>query len=59
MRIVTSAYAEGQGALYNLGIEDDCAFGVPAVGGWQDHRRVVCCKMALVVNCLGRAVSQV
>uniref|UniRef100_A0A7S3QLA0 cathepsin X n=1 Tax=Dunaliella tertiolecta TaxID=3047 RepID=A0A7S3QLA0_DUNTE len=32
MRIVTSAYKDGRGNDYNLGIEADCAFGVPA--GW-------------------------
>jgi hypothetical protein len=31
---VTSAFAHGQGAKLNLGIETDCAFGV--VSGWAD-----------------------
>eukprot|EP00798_Chlamydomonas_sp_ICE-L_P000601 gene601-2027_t len=31
-RVVTSAYAKGQGNLYNMGIERECYFGVPS--GW-------------------------
>ena len=34
-RIVTSQYKDGKGGFYNLGIEDDCAFGVPILpAGW-------------------------
>lgn len=33
-RIVTSAFRDGQGDDYNLGLETDCAFG--AVAGWED-----------------------
>merc|ERR1712080_445015 len=34
-RIVTSAYKNGQGGQWNLGIENDCAFAVPIVPkGW-------------------------
>lgn len=32
-RVVTSRYENGNGAMYNLGIETDCAFGVPS--GWK------------------------
>lgn len=31
MRIVTSTYKGGQGASYNLAIEDSCTFGDPIV----------------------------
>ena len=31
LRIVTSEYKDGQGASYNLAIEQDCAFAVPIV----------------------------
>lgn len=33
-RIVTSAFKDGQGDKYNLGLESDCAFGV--VDRWED-----------------------
>jgi hypothetical protein len=33
-RLVTSAFKDGTGDKYNLGIETDCAFGV--VEGWED-----------------------
>ncbi|XP_002154535.3 cathepsin Z isoform X1 [Hydra vulgaris] len=34
-RMVTSLYKDGKGGFYNLGIEDDCAFGVPILpSGW-------------------------
>jgi hypothetical protein len=33
-RLVTSAFQDGTGDKYNLGIETDCAFGV--VSGWED-----------------------
>ncbi|WIA30454.1 hypothetical protein OEZ86_000538 [Tetradesmus obliquus] len=33
-RLVTSAFKDGNGDKYNLGIESDCAFGV--VEGWED-----------------------
>ncbi|KAL6758003.1 hypothetical protein V8C86DRAFT_2609543 [Haematococcus lacustris] len=33
MRLVTSAFASGQGHEYNLGIETDCSWGVPQ--GWK------------------------
>ncbi|GFH12068.1 cathepsin Z, partial [Haematococcus lacustris] len=33
MRLVTSAFASGQGHEYNLGIEMDCSWGVPQ--GWK------------------------
>jgi hypothetical protein len=32
MRLVTSAFADGNGRDYNLAIETDCSFGVPLVG---------------------------
>lgn len=31
MRIVTSAYKGGEGARYNLAIEESCTFGDPIV----------------------------
>jgi len=35
-RIVTSLYKDGKGGEYNLGIEDNCGFGVPILPkGWQ------------------------
>jgi len=32
-RIVTSLYKNGKGNYYNLGIEGQCAFGVPVLQG--------------------------
>ncbi len=29
MKLVTSAYMDGNGDLYNLAIETECSFGVP------------------------------
>lgn len=34
MRVVTSAFRNGTGDLYNLGLESECAYGV--VEGWKD-----------------------
>jgi cathepsin X len=37
-RIVTSAFRDGTGDAYNLGIEADCAFGV--VSGWESSELI-------------------